>query len=431
MKNLFPAQSKVADFFEDILKQGKNTLDSSSVGTGKTVVASHLALRLKRPIAVICPKAVIPAWERELKEVGIDPIFVLNYEKIRTGNTPHMSKRGKKIMNWKVPKTTLFLVDEIHKCKGPYTQNAQLIISLVKQGFLVHGMSATACEDPTEMRAIGYMLKLHSLAKTENGLYNWFSWMKVNGCYQDDWNGWHLGSKKTLTKIHDKIYGSVGAKLTVADFPDSFRNNRVFIEPMEFADSNKIIKTYEDLGLTPQIISDLIENGTVDDSDHIIVNILRARQLTEAMKVPDLVNYAKDLEEQGNSVVLFVNFRDTVEALCKQLNCKAIQGGQTVEERQAIVDEFQNDESTIVVANIAAGGTGLSLHDCNGDRPRVSLICPSFNAKDYLQTLGRIHRNGAKSDAIQKVLVTSGSIEENVIDSIERKINNLTELHGV
>ena len=102
-----------------------------------------------------------------------------------------------------------------------------------------------------------------------------------------------------------------------------------------------------------------------------------------------------------------------------------------MEERQAIVDEFQNDESTIVVANIAAGGTGLSLHDCNGDRPRVSLICPSFNAKDYLQTLGRIHRNGAKSDAIQKVLVTSGSIEENVIDSIERKINNLTELHGV
>tara|TARA_R100000654_G_scaffold8986_3_gene20861 strand:+ start:20352 stop:21647 length:1296 start_codon:yes stop_codon:yes gene_type:complete len=431
MKNLFPAQSKVADFFEEKLRENKNTLDSSSVGTGKTVVASHLALRLERPVAVMCPKAVIPSWERELKEVGIDPIFVLNFEKVRTGNTPHMSKRGKKIMNWKVPKNTLFLVDEIHKCKGPYTQNAQLIISLVKQNFLVHGMSATACEDPTEMRSIGYMLGLHSLAKSENGLYNWFAWMKSYGCYQDEWNGWRMGSNKTLKKLHDKIYGSVAAKLTILDFPDSFRNNRVFVEPMQFSDSKKIIKIYEKLGLTPQIITDLIENGTVDDSEHVIVNILRARQLTEAMKVPDLVAYAQDLEEQGNSVVLFVNFRDTVEALCKQLNCKAIQGGQTVEERQAIVDEFQNDESTIVVANIAAGGTGLSLHDCNGDRPRVSLICPSFNAKDYLQTLGRIHRNGAKSDAIQKVLVTSGSIEENVIDSIERKINNLTELHGV
>ena len=121
MKNLFPAQSKVTDFFEEKLRGNKNTLDSSSVGTGKTVVAAHLALRLDRPVAVMCPKAVIPSWERELKEVGIDPIFVLNFEKVRTGNTPHMSKRGKKIMNWKVPKNTLFLVDEIHKCTAYYT----------------------------------------------------------------------------------------------------------------------------------------------------------------------------------------------------------------------------------------------------------------------------------------------------------------------
>ena len=149
------------------------------------------------------------------------------------------------------------------------------------------------------------------------------------------------------------------------------------------------------------------------------------------MKVPDLVAYAQDLEEQGNSVVLFVNFRDTVVALCEQLNCKAIQGGQTVEERQAIVDEFQNDKSTIVVANIAAGGTGLSLHDCNGDRPRVSLICPSFNAKDYLQTLGRIHRNGAKSDAIEKSFSYIRVYRRKCYRLNERKmikINNLAEL---
>ena len=255
--------------------------------------------------------------------------------------------------------------------------------------------------------------------------------MKAHGCYQDEFNGWHLGKKNKLEKIKERIYGVMGAKLTVADFPESFRNNRVFVEPMQFADSKKIIGIYKKLGLTPQIIKDLIENGTVDGSDHVIVNILRARQLTEALKVPDLVTYAQDLEEQGNSVVLFVNFRDTVDALCMQLECASIEGGQTIEERQKVVDDFQSDETHIVVANIAAGGTGLSLHDCNGDRPRVSLICPSFNAKDYLQTLGRIHRNGAKSDALQKVLVTSGSIEENVIDSIERKVNNMIELHGV
>ena len=83
------------------------------------------------------------------------------------------------------------------------------------------------------------------------------------------------------------------------------------------------------------------------------------------------------------------------------------------------------------MANIAAGGTGLSLHDTIGDRPRVSLICPSYNAKEYAQTLGRIHRNGAKSDALQKVLVASGTVEENVMLSISRKIDNMNELLGI
>jgi SNF2 family DNA or RNA helicase len=132
---------------------------------------------------------------------------------------------------------------------------------------------------------------------------------------------------------------------------------------------------------------------------------------------------------EGKSVVLFVNFTDTIQTLCQNLNCDRIQGGQSSEERQEAIDKFQRDEKHILVANIAAGGTGISLHDTLGERQRVSIICPSFSAKDYLQTLGRIHRNGAKSDAIQKVVISHDSIEEVVMDSISIKINNLQTLH--
>ena len=134
MKALYPRQGEASAFFTMTLEGGSNTIDTSSVGTGKTVVAADIAQKLKCPIAVICPKGIIPSWERELKEFGVKPEFVLNYEKIRTGKTPHMTKKGKRIMKWHLPKGTLVLVDEIHKCKGPYTQNAQLVISLVQQG---------------------------------------------------------------------------------------------------------------------------------------------------------------------------------------------------------------------------------------------------------------------------------------------------------
>jgi len=431
VKTLFPKQVEAKNFFVAKLQKGTSTIDTSAVGTGKTVVAAHIAKELECPVAVICPKAVIPSWERELSETGISPEFVLNYEKIRTGRTPHMTKRGKKLMTWHLPKDTVVMVDEIHKCKSPWTQNAQLVISLIQQGYRVHGMGATACEDPTEMRAIGFMLGLHGLNKSEGALRNWYGWMVVNGCYQDQWKQWRLKRRGALPAVRDSIYGVTGHKLTVEDFPDSFRDNRVFIDPVKFADANKIIKTYEELGITPTIIENYVEHGEVEDSEYVLVNILRARQLTEALKAPDIADMAADLCQQGNSVVVFVNFRDTVAALCEKLKCKSIEGGQSIKERQQVIDDFQDDKTHIIVANIAAGGTGLSLHDINGNRPRVSLICPSFSAKDYVQTLGRIHRNGAKSDALQKVLVASDSIEENVMNSIHRKLKNMGELLGI
>ena len=129
-------------------------------------------------------------------------------------------------------------------------------------------------------------------------------------------------------------------------------------------------------------------------------------------------------------MVIFVNFSDSVTALCEQLGCACIEGGQSETQRQQVIDDFQSDKTNLLVANIAAGGTGVSLHDINGNRPRISLISPSFSAKNHLQTLGRIHRNGAKSDAIQKILVAEGSIEEKVMETINRKLKNLETLHG-
>lgn len=428
MKTLFPKQKESLDFFVSCHKIGTNTLDTSSVGTGKTVVACHLAKTMGQPVAVICPKAVVPSWQRELAESGVEPLFVLNYEKLRTGRTQWLTKRGKKIMTWQLPDNTLVLVDEAHKCKSPYTQNAQMLISLVNQHYSVHGMSATAAEDPTEMRALGYMLGLHSLNKSEGALRSWYGWMLANGCKQNEWNAWEFRRRSVLPKLRERMYACNVKRLTVEDFPESFKQNRVFVEPVDFSDLRKIEKAYSDLGITPEIVQQYVENGTVTDSEHVLVNILRARQLAESFKVGDLAEMARDLVSEGNSVVLFVNFRETADMLATALGCKKIVGGQSASERQQAIDDFQADKETALVVNIAAGGTGISLHDVRGERPRISLISPTFNVKDHLQALGRIHRNGAKSDAVQKILVANGTVEEVVMKSVNEKTQNLNDL---
>ena len=428
MKTLFPKQQQAHDFFKTQHLAGKSTLDTSSVGTGKTIVACHLAKTLNRPVAVICPKAVIPSWQREMAECGLEPLFVMNYEQLRTGKTQWVTLHGKKTYKWHLPEDTLVLIDECHKAKGPYTKNAQIVVALISAGFKVHMMSATAAEDPTEMRATGYALGLHGLNKPEANLKSWFGWMISNGCQQNPWGAWEFIRKSKLKELNQIMYQSNVYRLTVSDFPDSFRENRVFVEPVEFTNLKKIAKAYEDLGITPEIVTQYIENGTVMDSDHVLVNILRARQLAESFKVNDLAEMARDLVSEGNSVVLFVNFRESAEALAAALDCKMIVGGQSAAERQKAIDDFQADDDVVLVVNISAGGTGISLHDINGERQRVSLISPTFNVKDHLQALGRIHRNGAKSDALQKILVANGTIEEVVMKAVAEKTQKLNDL---
>lgn len=430
-KTLFPKQLETFQFFYKRLVAGLNTLDQSDMGTGKTVVAVKLAAALGKPIAVICPKAVIPAWEQELEEEGVTATFTLNLESLRTGKTPHVSKVGKKAFKWLIDPDTVVFVDEVHKCKGPFTQNASLFIALVKQGFTVHSMSGTSCEDPTEMRPLGLALGLHSGDQKVDGLKRWWPWMRMFGCAKNEWGAWILEDPFFLPRLREQMYRSSTHRLTVDDFPNSFKDNRVFVQPIQFRENKKIQKAYDDLGITPQIVEDFIEKGTVTDSEYVLANITRARRLAEAFKVVDLAEMAEDLMAQGKSVVLFVNYSATIDALRLRLKCDRIDGRQSDEERQQVIDDFQADQTHCIAVNAAAGGTGISLHDTIGNRPRVALISPTFNCKTYKQVLGRIHRNGGKSDALQQVLVATDSIEEHVMRSINRRLSNLNELHGV
>ena len=455
MKTLYPRQEIAHEFFVKRLSSGNNTLDSSQMGTGKTVVGAQVAKtlldreahrdsdlpRFKNSItgvAVICPKAVFPTWKAELEECGIDPIFILNLEKLRTGKTEHVNKVGKKTFKWNLPKGTLVLFDEIHKAKGPWTMNANLLISLARYGYRVHGMSGTPCENPIEMRPLGYMLGLHSNDQNRGNKSSWFKWLRMLRVK----TGFHGGYEMTdipyaLNYLRKAMYGVSTHGLTVKDFPESFRSNRVIVDPIEFSSNAKIVKTYDSLQLSESQVSDYIEKGIMpsefweekDDEDPILVKILNARMESEKYKVSDVVAMAQDGVSEGYNVVVFLNFTESLMEAASLLKCDYIDGTVKQERRYQIIEDFQSDKTNCVVVNAATGGTGISLHDITGNRPRLSLISPSFNAKEFAQVLGRIHRNGAKSDALQKVMLSSGSIEEYVMKAIQRKMDNMNMIH--
>ena len=392
--------------------------DGSDTGTGKTIVALSICKTLGLIPFVICPKAVIPSWREWIHKFGYEQSFVLNYEKLRLGNTPYYKQRRGFAL--KVDKV-LVIFDEDHRCKGTKSENAKMMIAAKRGGYQSLLLGATSATNPVEMRAMGYMLDLHD----ERG---WWNWCLKNGCKRGTFGGLtYVGSQAALKRIHDHIYGQGrGSRIRVNDLPPgSFPDSMIVAEGYEVASRGEIEKIYADLKLELKILDDRKK----EDEESALIAQLRARQEVELLKVNVFEELAKDSLEGGASVAIFVNFRQTMELLLRRLagSCaiSIVHGAQDSVERDQEVKKFQSNETQLIICMVQAGGTGLSLHDLTGEHPRVSLISPNFSAVDLKQVLGRVHRAGAKSPAVQKVVFASDTVEMSVCRAVRKKLNNL------
>ena len=395
--------------------------DGSDTGTGKTYIALTLARKLGLVPFVLCPKAVGPSWRDAMMEFqwyeGDQHVYT--YEKIRRGDTEFYD--GNK---WRLnPKKVLMIFDEDHRCKGQKSLNAKMLIHAKARGLNLLMLGATSCTNPIEMRALGYALDMHNDR-------DWYRWALKNGCKRGLFGGLTFSNAKSVLKrLHDHIYkdGVRGSRIKIADLPaDSFPDGIVIPQGYEIPDGIEVDLLYADL---KDALARIKAKKDEDEGDSPLVAQLRARQEVEMLKIPVFEELTRDAYASGNSVAIFVNFRESMDALMKRLaglcEIRVIHGGQTDYERSLQCRGFQNDTARVIISTIQAGGTGISLHDVNGDYPRVSLISPTFSAIDFRQCLGRIHRAGAKSPAVQKIIFAEDSVEMRVCKLVRAKLNNL------
>lgn len=442
-------------------------LDGSDTGTGKTFCSIAMALELKKKIFVICPKSVIPSWIAAMKHFGIseDNInkegadhFILNYGLLRIGKYIHMRystrtayyrkhklpklmydkvncpfltytpghKRKYENYEWNLPDDYLIIYDEVHRCKNRKTANTATIIAAKDAGCNILGMSATIAEDPMKLNGLGYVFGLYET------IWDFYDWAREHGCDQTGYNGsWEFqGNPKFMKKIHNNIYyqNKRGARMAISDLKELFPETQITSEIYNMgANATKIQKAYDDM---EKELKELSRRSASDYRACVLTLLLRARQKVELLKVPTFVEMIEDYVESGNSVAVFVNFNQTIDALVEKLNTKCvIRGGQNAEDRQYWIEQFQADKQRIILCNINAGGVGISLHDLHGKHPRVAIISPTFSAQDLLQAKGRIWRAGGMSIAIQRIIFCANTIEESICSSIKSKIHNLNLLN--
>ena len=227
--------------------------------------------------------------------------------------------------------------------------------------------------------------------------------------------------------LHRLVFAKHGSRMRISELGSQFPRNQILPDCYSMGQEAEleIQRRYEYINTVMQEAKTNREKASIK-----LVELLRARQQIEALKLPTLIEMARDHMDSGMSVVLFVNFSDSLKLLADHLQCNClIHGEQSKQERDNAIEAFQSNRERLIICNIRSGGVGISLHDVHGGHPRVSIISPSWSAQDLMQALGRIHRAGGKTPALQKMVYCSNTVEEDICKVIQGKFDHYAQLN--
>jgi superfamily II DNA or RNA helicase len=411
-----------------VLDGFNGALDASDTGTGKTGVAVAVAKVLGRKLFVVCPKNIMRPWKRMARrfKVGID---VINYEMLKTGRTQYGEwvekvhpKSGRKWRQFEFtdldPDNRLFVFDECHRLKDATTQNCHMGIAALDQGYKVIGASATAADNPLHMKFVALLTDLIAHPNA------YWGWARAHGVVKARFGWEFVGGRDVLSKIHRQIFPARGTRIRIADLGDRFPQTQIISEAYDMNGlASQINDVYAEMH---RELAKLEESKRRDKGSCILTELLRARQKVELLKVPTIVQMAKDGRDEGNAVVVVLNFQDSVTAVSKKLRTtNTITGEDNMEHRQRLIDRFNADDEDIVVMNIKAGGLGIDLQGTVKGKPRLVLISPTYSGIDLKQALGRCHRAGG-AHSVQKIVWAADTLEESVCEKVRARMQRVS-----
>jgi len=167
---------------------------------------------------------------------------------------------------------------------------------------------------------------------------------------------------------------------------------------------------------------------------HVLEALLRLRQVAchpalvdkEAInagsaKLDTLIESLKEIITEGSKALVFsqfTSFLTIIKAKLKEENISYLYLDGKTRKRQAVVEQFQNDDThPIFLISLKAGGLGLNLTRA----PYVFLLDPWWNPAVEAQAIDRAHRIGQTKTVFAYRLIAKDSVEEKILKLQESK----------
>lgn len=194
----------------------------------------------------------------------------------------------------------------------------------------------------------------------------------------------------------------------------------------EMTDSQAEIYEREKSKVRNQLL-DLMDKGLLSNSTmDVIQGLVKLRQIAcspalvdnayqdGSGKTDEIMMMLQSVVDQGHKVLVFSSFVKHLDLIANELQLRgldyAMLTGQT-EERENEVEKFlSNNEVSVFLISIKAGGTGLNLTQAD----YVFIIDPWWNPAVEEQAIARAHRIGQKNSVMVYRFISAGTVEEKI-----------------
>jgi len=308
----------------------------------------------------------------------------------------------------------MIVVDEVHTCKSPTSQQGKNLLKLNKATHRIGATGTLLLNNPVDA-----YLPLKWIG-AENGTFTNFKYYYCN--YTGQFNNILIGFRN-LNILQDQITKySLRRTKDLLDLPEkNIIHEVVEMEPAQ-------AKFYEN-----------IKNGVVEEADKVELKpaallsmVTRLRQATscpailssadvESSKISRACDLAEQMVSNDEKVVIFSAFKTTLDVLYEKLKefspllCTGDIKDSIISDN---INKFQNDPNCkIMLATVQKMGTGITLTAATNE---IFIDCAWTQAQN-LQCEDRIHRIGSKKPVFIYYLWNANTVDERVKEIVESK----------
>ena len=207
---------------------------------------------------------------------------------------------------------------------------------------------------------------------------------------------------EVLKDLPDKIENTV-----LVDFSED--EKKLYLAHL--AQANQLLKTLDGSKDRIQILAMLTKLRQICCEPRIVFDDVKHM----SSKMEACLNIIQTYKDNNKKIIVFSSFKSLLNLLAKELDKSKtsyymLTGDTDKADRKGLVDAYQNDDTTVFLISLKAGGTGLNLTAAEG----VIHFDPWWNMSAQNQATDRAYRIGQKNKVFVYKLIMDDSIEEKI-----------------